>query len=198
MNNRNLILILVAVGVIGILIFTGVGKYNRIIDLDTEVQNSWSKVQTAYQRRADLIPNLVATVKGYADFEQETLTKVIEARQQVTNLNIDPANLTPEAFSQFQQAQGQLSGALQRLLVTVERYPELKADARFADLQHELASTENQIKFERDNFNNTTTVYNKYIRQFPNNIFAGIFGFAQRSLFEAEAGAENAPEVSFE
>jgi LemA protein len=198
MSSKNLILLLVAVGVIGLIVLTGIGKYNRIIDLDTEVQNSWSKVQTAYQRRSDLIPNLVNTVKGYADFEQETLTKVIEARQQVTNVQVDPANLTPEAMAQFQQAQGQLSGALQRLLVTVERYPELKADARFADLQHELASTENQIKFERDAFNNTSTGYNKYIRQFPNNIFAGIFGFAQRSLFEADAGAENAPEVSFD
>ena len=198
MNSRNLILILVAVGIGAILVFTGIGKYNRIIDLDTEVQNSWGKVQSAYQRRADLIPNLVSTVKGYADFEQETLTKVIEARQQVTNLNVDPANLTPEAFSQFQAAQGQLSGALSRLLVTVERYPELKADARFADLRHELASTENQIKFERDAFNNTTTLYNKYTRQFPNNIFAGIFGFGQKSLFEAEAGSENAPRVNFD
>jgi LemA protein len=198
MSSKNLILILVAVGVIGLIVLTGIGKYNRIIDLDTEVQNSWSKVQTAYQRRSDLIPNLVNTVKGYADFEQETLTKVIEARQQVTNVTVDPANLTPEAMAQFQQAQGQLSGALQRLLVTVERYPELKADARFADLQHELASTENQIKFERDAFNNTSTGYNKYIRQFPNNLFAGIFGFDQRSLFEADAGAENAPEVSFD
>jgi len=198
MSSKNLIILLVAVGVIGLIIMTGVGKYNRIISLDTEVQNSWAKVQTAYQRRSDLIPNLVNTVKGYADFEQETLTKVIEARQQVTNLQVDPANLTPEAMAQFQQAQGQLSGALSRLLVTVERYPELKADARFADLQHELASTENQIKFERDAFNNTSTGYNKYIRQFPNNLFAGIFGFSQRSLFEAEAGAENAPEVSFD
>lgn len=198
MSSKNLILILVAVGIGAILVMTGIGKYNRIIDLDTEVQNSWGKVQTAYQRRSDLIPNLVSTVQGYADFEQETLTKVIEARQQVTNIQVDPANLTPENFAQFQQAQNQLSGALQRLLVTVERYPELKAGERFADLQHELASTENQIKFERDAFNNTATSYNKYIRQFPNNLFAGIFGFGQKSLFEAAPGSEQAPEVSFD
>jgi LemA protein len=198
MKKNNLILLLVALGIGAVLVLTGIGKYNGMVNLDADVQNSWSKVQTAYQRRADLIPNLVSTVKGYADFEQQTLTQVIEARQQVTNLNIDPNNLTPEAFGQFQQAQGQLSGALQRLLVTVERYPELKADARFADLQHELASTENQIKFERDAFNNTATGYNKYIRQFPNNLFAGVFNFDQRALFEAEAGSQNAPKVSFD
>ncbi len=198
MKKSNLIILLVALGIGAILVFTGIGKYNTIVSLDTDVQNSWGKVQTAYQRRADLIPNLVSTVKGYADFEQETLTRVIEARQQVTNLNVDPANLNPETFNQFQQAQGQLSGALSRLLVTVERYPELKADARFADLQHELSSTENQIKFERDAFNNTASGYNKYIRQFPNNLFAGLFNFDLRSLFEAEAGSEIVPQVSFD
>lgn len=203
MKNRGcLVLGLGAFGVLAVIVIIGIaiagGKYNSMVDLDENVEQSWAQVQTAYQRRADLIPNLVSTVKGYADFEQETLTRVIEARQQVTNVNVDPENLTQENFQQFQQAQSQLSSALSRLLVTVERYPELKADQRFADLQNELASTENQIKYERDNFNEKATDYNKYIRSFPNNIFAGIYDFERRSLFEADAGAENAPEVSFD
>ncbi len=203
MKNRGcLVLGLGAFGVLAVIVIIGIaiagGKYNSMVDLDENVKQSWAQVQTAYQRRADLIPNLVNTVKGYADFEQETLTRVIEARQQVTNVNVDPESLTQENFQQFQQAQSQLSSALSRLLVTVERYPELKADQRFADLQNELASTENQIKYERDNFNEKATDYNKFVRRFPNNIFANIYNFDIRSLFEADAGAENAPEVSFD
>lgn len=203
MKNKGCLLLgLGAAGVLAVIVLIGVaiagGKYNAMVDLDEDVKQSWAQVQSAYQRRAELIPNLVSTVQGYADFEQETLTRVIEARQQVTNVNVDPESLTAENFAQFQQAQGQLSSALSRLLVTVERYPELKADQRFADLQNELTSTENQIKYERDNFNEKAATYNKYVRRFPNNLFAGIYNFDVRSLFEAAPGSDVAPQVSFD
>lgn len=199
MKNKGCLLLgLGAAGVLAVIVLIAVGKYNAMVDLDEDVKQSWAQVQSAYQRRAELIPNLVSTVQGYADFEQETLTRVIEARQQVTNVNVDPKSLTDENFARFQQAQGQLSSALSRLLVTVERYPELKADQRFADLQNELTSTENQIKYERDNFNEKAATYNKYVRRFPNNLFAGIYNFDVRSLFEAVAGSDVAPQVSFD
>lgn len=161
------------------------------------VDQAWANVQSAYQRRADLIPNLVNTVKGYADFEQKTLTKVIEARSKATQTTIDPTNLTPDKLEQFQQAQGQLSGALSRLLVTVERYPDLKANQNFLDLQAQLEGTENRINVERNKFNIAAKEYNTSIRQFPRVIYAGWFGFDKKPYFEASPGSDQAPEVQF-
>lgn len=161
------------------------------------VDQAWANVQSQYQRRADLIPNLVNTVKGYADFEQETLTKVIEARAKATQTNIDPSNLTSENLKQFQEAQGQLSGALSRLLVTVERYPDLKANQNFLELQAQLEGTENRINVARDAYNTAVKTYNTYIKQFPRVIYAGWFNFEQKPYFEADAGAKNAPKVEF-
>jgi len=154
-------------------------------------------VETQYQRRADLIPNLVNTVKGYADFEQETLTGVVEARAKATSVQIDPTQLTPEKLAEFQQAQDQLSGALSRLLVTVEKYPDLKANQNFLELQAQLEGTENRISVARKKFNESVQGYNTSIRTFPNNLFAGWYGFVAKGYFEAAAGAENAPTVQF-
>ena len=187
-----LMIILIALGSI-----TSCGTYNKMIDKDEEVAGQWANVENAYQRRADLIPNLVNTVKGYADFEQETLTKVIEARAKATQTTIDPSNLTPESIAQFQEAQGQLSGALSRLLVTVERYPELKANTNFLELQAQLEGTENRIAVERRKFNDMVQSYNKYVRNFPNNIVAGIFGFDKKGYFEASEGSDEVPVVDF-
>ena len=188
-------IILIVLGLI--IIFQGCNSYNGFVDKEQNVTNEWAKVQSAYQRRADLIPNLVNTVKGYADFEQETLTAVIEARAKATSTTIDATQLTPEALSQFQEAQQGLSGALSRLLVSVERYPELKANQNFLELQSQLEGTENRIKVARDRYNDVVTVYNKSIKRFPGNLYAGIFGFKSKSPFEADAGAEKAPEVKF-
>ena len=171
--------------------------YNRMVELDESVTRQWAQVENAYQRRADLITNLVETVKGYANFEQQTLTAVIEARSKATGIQIDPSNLTPEAFQQFQSAQDQLSGALSRLMVVVERYPDLKANQNFLELQSQLEGTENRIAFERMKFNESTGQYNTYIRRFPRNIIAGIFGFNRKDYFQAREGAEEAPEVRF-
>lgn len=175
----------------------GVSKYNSFIKLDENIAGQWAQVEAAYQRRADLIPNLVNTVKGYADFEKSTLESVISARSKATQVNIDPSNLTPEAIQQFEQAQSGLSSALSRLLVTVERYPDLKANQNFLALQAELTSTENKIAFERNKFNDAVKGYNATIRTFPNSLIAGWAGLATKGYFEAKAGAEEAPEVSF-
>ena len=158
---------------------------------------SWAQVENQYQRRADLIPNLVNTVKGYADFEQETLTEVIEARAKATSINVDAGELNPQQVQQFQEAQEQLSGALSRLLVTVERYPELKANQNFLELQAQLEGTENRIATERMRFNEAVQAYNAYIRQFPQTVIAGWFDFEKKGYFEAESGAEEAPTVTF-
>lgn len=171
--------------------------YNTMVQKDETVESQWANVQNAYQRRADLIPNLVNTVKGAANFEQETLTQVIEARAKATSVNISPDNLTPENIQRFQQAQGELSGALSRLLVTVEKYPELKANQNFLELQAQLEGTENRIAVERRKFNETVQDYNSYIRSFPRNIVAGMFDFEKKGYFEAEAGAQQAPTVEF-
>jgi len=171
--------------------------YNTMVELDESVTRQWAQVENAYQRRADLIPNLVETVKGYADFEQETLTAVIEARSKATGITIDPSNLTNQAVQQFQAAQDQLSSALSRLMVVVERYPDLKANQSFLELQSQLEGTENRISFERMKFNEATGSYNTYIRRFPRNIIASIFGFDRRDYFKAQEGAEKAPEVKF-
>lgn len=174
-----------------------VGAQRRMVELDEAANGKWANVQSAYQRRADLIPNLVNTVKGYADFEQETLIQVIEARSKATSINIDPSNATPEQFAQFQQAQDQLGGALSRLLVVIERYPDLKANQNFLELQAELSGTENRINVARNDYNESIQGYNTYIRRFPQNILAGMFGFERRSMFEATAGSEVPPKVEF-
>lgn len=191
---KNIIIFLVVIAVVG---FWSMNAYNSLVVIDEDANVAWSKVESAYQRRADLIPNLVNTVKGYADFEKSTLTDVIKARAGATGITIDPSNITPEQMKQFQGAQSQLTGALSRLLVTVERYPDLKANQGFRDLQSQLEGTENRIKVERDRYNNTIGSYNKTVRQFPKSLFAGIFGFVKRSLFESKPGSEEAPEVKF-
>jgi len=196
MKSRNVILIVI-VGAILLLGGCARSGYNNMVNLDEKVKTQWANVQSEYQRRADLIPNLVNTVKGAANFEQETLTKVIEARAKATSVNINADNLSPESMAQFQQAQGELSGALSRLLVSVERYPELKANQNFLDLQKQLEGTENRIKVSRNDFNTAVQGYNQSVRSFPNNLLAGMFGFAQRQAFQADAGAERAPNVQF-
>ena len=184
--------------VLGIYLYTkAVGSYNQFVQTEEQVNGQWAEVETQYQRRADLIPNLVNTVKGYAEFEQETLTGVVEARSKATSIQIDPTNLTPEKLAEFQQAQDQLSGALSRLLVTVEKYPDLKANQNFLELQAQLEGTENRISVARRNFNESVQAYNSNLRTFPNNIFAGWYGFEAKGYFEASAGAENAPTVQF-
>ena len=173
------------------------GTYNNMVKLDEQVQAAWSQVVTDYQRRMDLIPNLVSTVKGYADFEQETLTQVIQARSNATSVNLNVDNMDAATIEKVQQTQQALSSALSRLLVTVERYPELKANTNFLELQAQLEGTENRIANARRKFNEETKTFNSYIRQFPQNIFAGMFGFEKKPYFEADAGAEMAPKVEF-
>jgi len=171
--------------------------YNSMVQLDEQVTSQWGQVENVYQRRADLIPNLVASVKGAANFEQETLTKVIEARAKATSVQVDPTKLTPEAIQKFQASQGELSSALGRLMVVVEKYPELKANQNFLELQSQLEGSENRITVERMKFNEVTQQYNTKIRSFPNNITAGLFGFEKKGYFQAEAGANKAPKVEF-
>ncbi len=194
---KSLVSILVVIGIILVLVMWGISRYNRLVSLEEGVTGTWSQVENVYQRRADLIPNLVNTVKGYADFEQTTLTQVIEARSKATGVNINAENLDQSSIQQFQQAQEGLSSALSRLMVVVERYPDLKANQNFMDLQSQLEGTENRITVERRNFNTAAQGYNAQIRRFPNNIFAGMFGFERKAYFEAEQGAEQAPEVKF-
>jgi LemA protein len=194
---KSIVTLLVVVGILVVLVGWIVGAYNGLVTLDEETNGKWAQVESAYQRRADLIPNLVNTVKGYADFEKETLTGVIEARSKATGITVDANNLTPEAIANFQAAQGQLSGALSRLLVTVERYPDLKANQNFLGLQSQLEGTENRIKIERDRFNTSIKNFNSTIRKFPKTIIASSFGFEKKGYFEADQGTENAPEVSF-
>ncbi|MGZ5253859.1 MAG: LemA family protein [Flavitalea sp.] len=196
MNTRNLTLIII-VGLILLLGGCGCSSYNTLVGKDENVKAKWSAVQSDYQRRADLIPNLVNTVKGAANFEQETLTRVIEARAKATQVTINPGDLTPENIQKFQAAQGELSGALGRLLVSVERYPELKANQNFLDLQKQLEGTENRINVSRKDFNTSVQDYNSSVRKFPANIFAGMFGFGVKQGFTAEAGSERAPQVQF-
>ena len=196
MKSRNLVLIVVVAFVL-ILGGCGCNGYNKMVTLDENVKNKWNNVQSDYQRRADLIPNLVSTVKGAANFEQTTLTQVIEARAKATSVNIDANNLTPEKVQQFQQAQGQLGGALSKLLVVAEQYPQLQATQSFRDLQAQLEGTENRIKVSRNDFNAAVQDYNATARRFPNNIFAGMFGFKVKEGFTADAGSEKAPKVDF-
>ncbi|MFI5218197.1 MAG: LemA family protein [Bacteroidia bacterium] len=173
------------------------GTYNNMVTKDEQVSAQWSNVESQYQRRMDLIPNLVNTVKGYADFEKSTLTAVIEARASATQIKVDPKNLTPETMQQYQQAQGQLSVALGRLLAVAESYPELKANQNFLELQAQLEGTENRIAVERNKFNETARDFNVYIRKFPNTLLAGMYGFSNKSYFESDKGSEKAPKVQF-
>lgn len=171
--------------------------YNSMVSKDEAVSSQWANVETAYQRRADLIPNLVSTVKGYADFEQETLTQVVEARAKATGMNVDASKLDAATIEKFQANQAQLSGALSRLMVVVEKYPDLKANQNFLELQSQLEGTENRISVERRRFNEMVQDYNTYIRKFPNNFISGWFGFEQRGYFKSDEGSENAPKVEF-
>ena len=189
------VIIIVVLGIIGYSLTAGVN--NTAVELEEDVKASWANVESAYQRRTDLIPNLVNTVKGAADFEQETLTGVIEARAKATAVNINADNLDNESLQRFQQAQSGLSSALSKLMVSVERYPQLTATQNFSNLQSQLEGTENRINVERNRFNEKVRAYNTYIRKFPNNIFAGMFGFERMTPFEAQEGAENAPTVEF-
>lgn len=171
--------------------------YNTMVTMNEGVTSQWGNVETTYQRRSDLIPNFVNTVKGAANFEQTTLTQVIEARAKATSVTIDPTNMTPESMAQFQQAQGQVSSALGRLMVVMEQYPELKATQNFRDLQVELEGTENRISVERRKFNEVAQGFNTYVKRFPQSFIAGMFGFAAKPYFEAAEGAETAPVVTF-
>lgn len=190
--------LIIGLVVVGLLVFFGISINNGLVEKEEAVEGAWAQVENQYQRRADLIPNLVNTVKGAANFEQETLTSVIEARSKATSVNINASDLSdPAKFQQFQQAQGELSGALSRLLVSIERYPELKANSNFRDLQNQLEGTENRISTERKRFNDTAQNYNSSIRKFPTSIFASIGGFERKAYFEADQGAENAPTVDF-
>jgi len=196
MKTKNLGIIII-IGVI--LVFGGcaVSGYNGLVSQDENVKKSWNNVQSEYQRRTDLIPNLVNTVKGAANFEQTTLTQLMEARAKATSININADNLTPEKLAEFQQAQAQISSGIGRLLAVVENYPDLKANQNFRDLQVQLEGTENRIKTARNDFNGAVQEYNVKVRRFPMNIIAGLFGFKVKEGFKAEAGSERAPEVKF-
>lgn len=186
--------VLAVVALIGIWF---VGDYNEMVTKEETVETSWGDVQTYYQRRADLIPNLVNTVKGYAEHENTTLQEVIEARAKVTQITIDPANATPEQLAAYQSAQGELSQALGRLMAVSEAYPDLKANTNFRDLQAQLEGTENRIATARQNYNEAVKDFNTYIRRFPRNIVASLFGFGKKNYFEADTMAAKAPEVNF-
>lgn len=195
--SKKILWIAIPIILVIILFVWGRGAYNGMVTQDEQVKTAWSQVENQYQRRLDLIPNLVNTVKGYASHERETLEGVVNARAKASQTMIDPENLTPEALQQFQNTQSELSSALSRLMVVVERYPELKANQNFLELQAQLEGTENRIAVERQRFNETAQAYNTSIRQFPKNIFAGMFGFHPRAYFTADSGAERAPVVEF-
>jgi LemA protein len=192
--NKNRIIIIAVIAVLVIILF---GIYNSIVKLNEQVNREWANVENVYQRRADLIPNLVNTVKGYKDYEQETLIRVVEARSKATSVTIDAKNMTEDDLKRFQAAQGELSSALSRLLAITENYPDLKANQSFLDLQSQLEGTENRITVERRKFNETVTKYNTKILSFPGSIYAAIFGFSKRPYFEAEEGTEKVPTVQF-
>src|SRR5574344_897362 len=190
--SKGLITLLVVLGAVLLVFLWAKNSYNSMVTKEEGVTSAWAQVENVYQRRADLIPNLVATVKGYAAHEKETLEGVINARAKATQTTIDPANMTEESMKQFQAAQGELGSALQKLMVVVERYPDLKANQNFLELQAQLEGSENRITVERQKFNETARAYNTYIRQFPKNILSGIFGFERKAYFEAAEGAETA------
>ena len=183
--------------VLVIIALFSVSSYNSLVSSEENVENAWSNVENQYQRRSDLIPNLVNTVKGYADHEKETLEAVISARAKATQTTIDPSNLTAESMKEYQKVQGEIGNAIGRLLVSVERYPDLKANENFQALQAQLEGTENRISVERRKFNDIAKKFNTSIRRFPRNIIANLFGFEKRPYFEAQEGTEKAPEVKF-
>lgn len=193
--------LLISLGILGVLLLTimwGVGKYNSLVKLDEGVNGAWAQVQNQYQRRMDLVPNLVATVQGVANFEKSTLQAVIEARAKATQITLSPELMNnPQAFRQFEQSQGQLTSALSRLLVTVEQYPNLKANENFLQLQSQLEGTENRIAVERKRFNETIQSYNATIRTVPTSMIASFGGFTQKAYFQAQTGAETPPKVQF-
>ncbi|HRR49240.1 MAG TPA: LemA family protein, partial [Bacteroidales bacterium] len=183
--SKGTIVILVILAILLIFLFWGMRVYNKMVAQEEGVTSAWSQVENVYQRRADLIPNLVATVKGYATHERETLEGVVNARSKATQTTIDPKNMTPDAMEKFQAAQGELTNALNKLMVVVERYPDLKANQNFLELQAQLEGTENRITVERQKFNDAARGFNTYIRQFPKNIIASLFGFERKPYFEA-------------
>ncbi len=195
---RGYVVIIVIVAVVLVLFFWVKGMYNSMVRMDEGVSSAWAQVENVYQRRADLVPNLVATVKGYAEHESSTLEAVVNARAKATQMTVDPSGLSEAEIARFTEAQDELGAAIGRLLVSVERYPDLKANQNFRDLQAQLEGTENRITVERQKFNEAARNYNVTIRKFPNNIFAGMFGFEKKGYFEASEGAEQAPAVSFE
>jgi LemA protein len=187
----------ILIGIIVVFGFFAISSYNGLVSVQAEAKTAWSKVESAYQRRNDLIGNLVKTVQGAADFEKGTLTAVIEARAKATSVTIDPSNISPEQLAQFQQAQGGLTSSLSRLLVSVEQYPNLKANQNFLELQSQLEGTENRINVERDRYNDAVNTYDISSKSFPSVIFAKLFGFTEMARFKSEAGAEKAPYVNF-
>ncbi len=194
---RGYVVLIVIVAVVLMLFFWIKGMYNSMVRMDEGVSSAWAQVENVYQRRADLVPNLVATVKGYAEHESSTLEAVVNARAKATQMTVDPSSLSEAEIAQFTAAQDELGAAIGRLLVSVERYPDLKANQNFLELQAQLEGTENRITVERQKFNEAARSYNVTIRRFPNNIFAGMFGFEKKGYFEASEGAEQAPVVSF-
>ncbi len=194
---KSLIILLVVLAVVFILYSMFKNTYNNMVSKSEAVTAQWAQVENVYQRRADLIPNLVSTVKGFAEQEQEVLIGVVEARAKATSMNIDASKLNETNLQAFQQAQDGLSSALSRLMVVVEKYPDLKSNQNFLELQSQLEGTENRITVERQKFNDTTREYNTYVKRFPQTLFAGMFGFEERPYFEADKGAETAPKVEF-
>lgn len=191
-------IILLILGAFVLIVFMSVrNSYNKMVRMDEAVSGQWAQVENVYQRRADLIPNLVATVKGYASHERETLEAVINARSKASQLTVDPSKLDPAALQNFEQAQGELTSALGRLMVVIERYPDLKANQNFITLQTQLEGTENRITIERQKFNESAKAFNTYIRTFPQNIYANMFSFERKMYFEAVSGAETAPIIDF-
>ena len=188
---------IVIIAVLAIIAMWGISAYNGLVSMDEGVQTKWADVETQYQRRADLIPNLVNTVKGYAAHESETLQAVVEARAKATSVNIDPTNMSAEQIANFQKAQDGVSSALGRLLATVEKYPDLKANENFKELQAQLEGTENRISVARRDYNEAARKHNTTLRSFPKNILAGMFGFEKKAYFEAQEGSEQAPIVQF-
>lgn len=193
-KNKGLIITIVVIALVAI---WGISSYNGLVSMDENVSNQWANVETQYQRRSDLIPNLVNTVKGYAKHESQTLEAVMAARSQATQVKIDPSNCTPQQLAAYQKAQGDVTTALGKLLAITENYPDLKANQNFLELQSQLEGTENRINVARKDFNDTAKKYNTSLRRFPRNIIASMFGFEKRAYFEAEAGAEKAPKVEF-
>lgn len=193
-KNKGLIITIVVIALVAI---WGISSYNGLVSMDENVSNQWANVETQYQRRSDLIPNLVNTVKGYAKHESQTLEAVMAARSQATQVKIDPSNCTPQQLAAYQKAQGDVTTALGKLLAITENYPDLKANQNFLELQSQLEGTENRINVARKDFNDTAKKYNTSLRSFPRNIVASMFGFEKRAYFEAEAGAEKAPKVEF-